>query len=148
MSSAKPSLVMGEVQGLVQSIAEFTSSTVFVYDDDDLASKLKGAKFPAIGIIYNGMRSLGQTGATAKIGVSCEMMFTLMLVQQGQSIVSTDTKLATIDLLDSIRGAILGVRSVTGHFYHFMMEAQGRPSKGLIFWGQRWSVPVQLTPKN
>jgi hypothetical protein len=146
MADAKPAQVMEEVKGLVQSIAPFQNSTVFVYDEDDLENKLKGAQFPAVGIIYNGMRKKPEQGRSAHLGISCDMMFTVMLVQKGQTIVVTDTKVASIDLLDALRGAILGVRSITGHFYCFEMEAPGRPNKGLIFWGQRWAVPVQLTP--
>lgn len=138
--------VMTEMQGLLQSIAQFQNSTVFVYDDEDIADKLKNASFPCVGLIYNGMRRNPESGRAVPKGLSCELMFTVMLITKGQTIVVTDQKPLAIGLLDSLRLAILGRRSVTGHFYCFEMEAPGRPSKGLIFWGQRWSVPVQLTP--
>jgi hypothetical protein len=60
--------------------------------------------------------------------------------------VSTDTKVPIMNLLDSVRFAMLGTRSVTGHFYEFLLEAPAESKKGLIFWAQRWQVPIQLTP--
>jgi hypothetical protein len=138
--------VMNEVLGLVQSIAQFSKSTIFVYSDDDLQNKVRGANFPAVGIIYNGMKVKPEMSKSVRLGLSGDLTFTLMLIQQSQTISTTDTKGISMNLLDSLRGAILGVRSITGHFYQFQLEAPAQPSKGYIFWGQRWSVPVQLTP--
>jgi hypothetical protein len=138
--------VMMEVQTLVQSIAEFETKTVFVYDEENLADRLKAVNLPAVGLIYNGMRSVTDPGPSTKMGISGEIHFTLMLLQRGEAPIRTDTKGASFLLLDSLRTAILGTRSVTGHFYHFQMEAPAALKGGLIFWAQRWSVPVQNRP--
>ena len=144
-----PATVVQEVLARVQSIAQLTNKAVFVYNDDDLADKIKGVKtYPAVGIIYDGMRSLGSSGQTAKFGISAEIVISIVLVMQPETLIAADAKTPVIDLLGQIRAMMMATRSVTGHFWHFLVEAPADKRSGLAFWVQRWSVPIQLPPGN
>lgn len=156
MSTTPPSAIASQIItqaiAVLQSIAQLQNKVVFVYDDDDLADKLKGVKtYPAVGIIYEGMRAVMTPGesykaTTGKLGMSAELVISFVIAQQPETIVATDAKTPVIILLDAIRSSMMGTRSATGHLWRFVVEAPAVKSKGLAFWVQRWSVPVQLPP--
>jgi hypothetical protein len=142
-----PGTVVAEVMGRVQLIAQLANKIVFVYDDSDLADKIKGVKtFPAVGIIYDGMRSVPERGPSARVGLSAEVVISIVLVMQPETLFQADAKTPVIDLLTLIRNSMMATRSVTGHFWHFLVEAPADTKSGLAFWVQRWSVPIQLPP--
>jgi hypothetical protein len=129
----------------LQSIAELKGRTLFVFDEDNLSDQVKGiGSLPAIGIVYEGMRATPEQG-TGRMGMSAEMVFSLVLINRSNDIVSSDqTKTETLVILDAIRSKLLGTRSPTGHFWRFVVEAAASQSKGVVFWVTRWSTPVQL----
>lgn len=141
--------VLAELQVLVQSIAALKNKMVFVYDENDAADKLKGITFPGVAIVYDGLRAVSEGGqASAKIGASCEMVISLIIVMQPETKFNADAKSIVVDLLQQLRNIICGTRSVTGHFYHFVVEAPAKIEGGMAFWVQRWSVPLQIKPSN
>lgn len=123
---------------------------VVVYDEDDLLDAVKGLKsYPAVGIVYEGMRSMPEAGSTMKVGVSAEVVISFVLIEQGDAIHSSNLKKTrAIDHLDMMRGQFMGIRStVTGHMWHFLVESPAELKSGMVCWVQRWALPVQLPPK-
>lgn len=133
---------------VVQAIPALHDRTVFAYNEDDFMDNIKGlVKYPGVAIVYEGMRSVPEVGSTAKVGVSGELVISLILIEQGDAIRSTDTKkVNAINYLDEIRGKIMGTRSPTGHYWHFLVEAPAELRRGMVFWVSRWSTPIQLPP--
>lgn len=125
-----------------------TGKVAIAYNTDDLLDILKTVKsYPAVGIVYEGMRSVPEAGPSGKLGLSCELMLSLVLVEQGPEIVGTDQKrVRAIDYLNAMRGQFLNQRSVTGHLWHFMVEAPVLVKSGMVCWAQRWSLPIQMKP--
>jgi hypothetical protein len=124
-----------------------TGKVVVAYDENDLLDVLKGVRaFPAVGIVYEGMRSISEPGPTAKVGLSCEVVLGLVLVERDDEIHATNQKkVRAIEYLDAMRLQFMGQRStVTNHFWHFMVEAPAALRSGTVCWVQRWSLPVQL----
>lgn len=124
---------------------------VVAYDENDLLDVLKGVRsYPAVGIVYEGMRSASESGPTAKVGLSAEIVLGFVLVEQGDAVHSTNQKkVRAIEYLDAMRGQFMGQRStVTNHFWHFLVEAPAALRSGTICWVQRWTVPVQLPPRS
>jgi len=124
-----------------------TGKVVVAYDENDLLDVLKGVRsFPAVGIIYEGMRSMSEGGPTAKVGLSCEVVLGFVLVERGDEIHRTDQKkVRAIEYLDAMRLQFMTKRStVTNHFWHFVVEAPAALRTGAVCWVQRWSLPVQL----
>lgn len=127
-----------------------TGKVVVAYDENDLLNVLKGVRsFPAVGIVYEGMRSMSEEGPTARVGLSAEIVLGFVLVEHGDEIHATNQKKTrAIDYLDAMRGQFMGQRStVTHHFWHFMVESPASLRSGAVCWVQRWSVPVQLPPR-
>jgi len=125
-----------------------TGKVVVAYDENDLLDVLKGVRsFPAVGIVYEGMRSMSEEpNPTAKVGLSCEIVLGFVLVERGDEIHATDQKKTrAIDYLDAMRLQFIGQRStVSKHYWHFMVEAPAALRSGAVCWVQRWSLPVQL----
>jgi len=129
---------------------DLTGRVVVAYDENDLLDVLKGIRnFPAVGIVYEGMRSLSQEGSTAKVGLSAEVVLGLVLVERGDELHRTnEKKTRAIEYLDAMRLEFAATRSdVTKHFYHFMVEAPAALRTGAVCWVQRWSLPIQMPHK-
>lgn len=133
-----------DLRAHLQSIAAFKNKHLFVYHEDDLQDKLKGITLPGAGVIYEGMRALPEAGG-AKIGLSAELVFSLLVVSRPETLANVDSKTPLLNILDDVRNAILFTRSPTGHKWRFVVEAATRETHGAIFWVQRWSTTVQLT---
>ncbi len=122
---------------------------VIADDENDLLDLLKGIKsYPAVGIIYEGMRSLPEAGSTNKLGISAEIVVAFVLISTGGAIHRTDQKrIRAVEYLEAMRDLFMGVRSTaTGHFWHFLVEAPTEVKTGMLVWVQRWTIPVQLPP--
>ena len=67
-----------------------TGKVVVAYDENDLLDVLKGVRaYPAVGIVYEGMRSMSEEGPTARVGLSCEIVLAFVLVERGDEIHAT-----------------------------------------------------------
>lgn len=125
-----------------------TGKVVVAYDENDLLDVLKGVRaFPAVGVVYEGMRSMSEEPkSTAKVGISCEVVLGFVLVERGDEIHRTDQKkVRAIEYLDAMRYQFINQRStVSQHFWHFMVEAPAALRTGAVCWVQRWSLPVQI----
>lgn len=139
----------GKLLAVETSAVKLTGRVVMALNEDDLIDLLKNVRsFPAIGVVYEGMRSMPESKPTANVGVSCEMVVAFVLIEQGDAVVSTDQKRSrAIDYLEAMRGPFMGKKSqITGHFWHFLVEAPAEVRSGMVAWVQRWSVPIQLPP--
>jgi hypothetical protein len=152
MSKLNDVLIEAEARLLktvVQGEQIFQGKTVIVYNETDLIDKTRTVKaYPALGIVYEGMRSQTEEGATVK-GLSAEIVLAFVLIEQGEGIQQSKAKKTrAIDYLDAMRDQFMGERStVTGHIWHFMVEAPAELRSDMVCWVQRWSLPVQLPPK-
>lgn len=138
------------VQTTVNGTLVFEGKTVIVYNEDDLVDKTRTIKsYPALGIVYEGMRSRPEDGETWKVGVSGEIVMAFVVIDQGEGMQQASVKKTrAIDYLDAMRDQFMGQRStVTGHFWHFLVESPAELRTGMVCWIQRWSVPVQFAPK-
>jgi hypothetical protein len=151
MNPSKLNEVMAEAMARLQQLnappVDLTGRVVVAYDENDLHDVLKGIKsFPAVGIVYEGMRSMPESGPTAKVGLSAEIVLAFVLVEAGDQIHRTNQKkVRAIEWLDAMRAQFIAQRStVTQHFWHFLVESPAALRSGTVVWIQRWSVPVQL----
>lgn len=122
-----------------------------VYSENELMDKTKGIAFPAVGVVYEGMRAVnegaaGEARVSHKLGVSAELVAAVMIIQRPDNISTANTKTPSMNLLDDIRQEIMGSRSPSGHFWKFIVEASANEKNGVVIWLQRWSTPVQLVP--
>lgn len=112
-----------------------------VHSPEDMKSKLKPLVAPGVGVMYEGLRAVGE----AQKGLSSEMVFSLLVLTDGNLAGhSSDSKVGAVDLLDSLRSLLLATRSPTGHFWRFVVEAPATELGGSLLWLQRWSTNVQI----
>lgn len=118
-----------------------------VYHAEEMMDKTHAVKFPALGIVYDGIQSISETNKdTGKQGYSAEIVFSLiMFFSQTGAGEPRDAKRAAVIFLDQLRAAIIGTRSPTGHKWRFVMEGPATDKGGVIAYGQRWASPIQLT---
>ncbi len=133
-----------DLESKVQLVAEFKTRTFTVYSEDELIEKTKGIGYPCVGIIYNGITSQPEVGATQKIGGSGEIIVSLLVMFRQNTIAKVDPKEQIIGKLDQIRSKIMCTKSPTGHFWKFQMEIPVVGKSGLLAYVQRWATPVQL----
>jgi hypothetical protein len=127
----------------VQSIAQFSSTPVLVFDQDDAEEKLRGLnKFPGAVVQYEGMRSTGNPSNSGSN--SAILVASILVINTGEKLIRTDTKVPTIKLLTELRGALLHQKAPNGHFWQFLVEAAASTKGNLSFWVQRWQVPIQF----
>ena len=131
----------------LEELSELKGKSFWVYNEEHLMDKTKGISFPAVGVIYEGIRSISENYKdTYKTGFSGELVTSVIVLQRPDNISYADTKTPAVALLDMIREKILGSRSPTGHVWRFVVEASATEKHGVVIWLQRWSTPVQFTP--
>lgn len=146
MAASKIREVMTYLNQQLNTLASIGPGKVFtVVDEADLLSDARLATYPAIGVIYEGMRSNGDGGPSHRMGLSATASFAIVLLTSDKFPVGHDTKLTGLDLLDQIRDLLKDTKGPTGHTWRFEIESpvESRSNKVLV-WVQRWSIPIQL----
>lgn len=116
-----------------------------VYSEDDLFDKIKIVKFPAVGIMYEGMRDGGRD--PTRQGMAADFNVALVLILDGPSIGGLDRKNEAVRILDVMRDAFKAnaSKSPSIHKWRFVSEVPAGNVKNLLIYIQRWACPVLLT---
>lgn len=135
-----------DLSAKVKTVPTLGQKTITVMSIEDLTTQLASVTKPAVGILYEGARTV-QDPNGKQVGVSGEIVFSILMLAE-TSVVSAKVDMISPshDMLDKIRGAIHGTRSPTGHFWRWVMEAPAAQKGSLQVWVQRWSCPIQLPP--
>ena len=141
-----PNKVLFDAWNRLQSVAQLQNKIVRSFDADETIDRLRSSNnAPGAGIVYEGMRPMPENSPAAKLGASAELIFSIILMNTGRSIVAqADTKTPTIALLAQVRAAFFGQRSPSGGFYRFMVEAPAVEKDNVVVWVQRWATPVSI----
>lgn len=139
-------LCIDDVEQVLQSIASLKGKVLNVYGEEELMDSTSIITYPACGIVYEGMRSLEEGGATNKVGTSSELVISIILIDTYTKMTKAGSRKNAAPILDAIRETMMQVkrRSPTGHKWRFIVEAAASPKSGVVLWVQRWSTPVQL----
>lgn len=139
---------VADLKAKIQTVPGLANRVLFAYDKKDFTDKIKGIKsYPGIGIVYGGTHAVAEIQPSGKLGISNKLLMTIVLIDQGTGILSTDSvKELDLNYLDSLRTVILGTRSPTGHFWQFLAETPATLESGMTFWTQTWITPVQFNP--
>lgn len=133
-----------QVKSRLQSIADFKTTTEIVYSPEELIRVLKGFNHPGVGIAYEGMRGLPESGGTSR-GMGVVAAFGLYMVVDSIPLSSVvNVKNPAIDLLSKMRGTLFDTRGPGGHFWQFMSETYSDSYPGKAMWIQRWTTRLML----
>lgn len=141
------------LQAVLESIDGLNNKVLFAYNEDDFLDKIKGIRnYPGAGIIYEGIHSMPEQTPSGRVGVSGQLVVSIVLIETGDTLRSTNqAKTVLLGMLDTIRNNLVATKSPTGHFWRFLVEAQAVLKSGMCFWLQRYSTPIQVigtNPKN
>jgi len=134
----------------LQSVAELSGKSFYILSDDELTAFSGLFPFPAVGVIYEGMRSAGEAGKTSgRNGLSAKLSINVVLIFKDQSDVipmQLDTiKTEALALMDKIRNTLRDTQGPSMHKWEFVLETPAMSKKGVVVWMQRWTLPVLLT---
>lgn len=134
-----------DIEAKIRAVPAIGNRVFHVASEDEIVERTKGMSYPCVGVIYSGMTAINESGATAKLGQSAELVVSILLFFRQDSRATNDPKESTVAVLDAIRRNIMATRSPSGHHWRFKVEAAVEGGKGLMTFLQRWSTPVQLT---
>jgi hypothetical protein len=128
------------------TIAELDGKVIACDTMDEVLTRLgsKLLKRPAIGIMYEGARSVGDN----QMGGSAEIVFSaLLLYEVGSLVPKSDASTAAMLILDAMRDQVQGTTSPTKHKWKWVLEAQAAEKGSHMVWLQRWSTPTAVIPR-
>lgn len=135
-----------DIEAKVESLPALRGRVFHVYSEEELVERTKGLSFPCVGVIYDGLRSVGEPGKdSGKMGSSAELVVTVMIFFRQDTKAKNDPKESVVSQLDVIRKNILRTKSPSGHFWRFQIEAAVAGKEGVLTYLQRWVTPVQLS---
>lgn len=141
-----------ELRGIVTALPSFTNSGFNIYDMDDLETVTtdSGVQLPLVGVSYEGGAPAPQKQDAAprgsRAGLMHQLQFAVIIgVEYSSAASPTDTKVMATDLLDEVRGTVLGYTGVNKRPWGFVSEGpQGSSLEGVIFYGQLWSTLIPV----
>lgn len=140
-----------ELIAVITALPAFVGKGFSIYDLQDLHTVLKYESMPLVGITYEGCNPVGNpTGGKTTTAKTSSMLIVnfsiIMALSYGSSVGVDDTKVDAVDLLDSIRNAVMGFKGVNHRGWRFNGETPIYSDiEGVIFYGQTWSVRLPIT---
>lgn len=114
-----------------------------VYSEEDLLSKSKLVKFPAAGIMYEGLRS--NSNDPTKQGLTADVYITLVLLLSGGAVGGIDPKNEAARMLDAIRRGIHQTKSPAARPWRFIAEIPAGQMGNAVAYLQKWSTQIVIT---
>lgn len=138
-----PNLCVVDIKAKIESIPEFEEKTLYVYDQTDLLHRATALQLPFVGIIYEGMRSTGDS----KIGLTTFLSCSILISEDGSGIGGTadESKNDATCLLELVRNCVRLTVSPTGHSWEFVEEALSPFDEDIFVYIQRWRTKAILT---
>lgn len=133
-----------DISAKVEQVTGLKGRVFHVYSEEELIERTKGVSFPCVGVVYDGMRALPESGSTHKIGGSAELVVSVMIFFRQDTKSKADPKETTVNYLDRIRSQLIRTKAPTGHYWKFQVEAAVEGKNGVLAYLQRWATPTQL----
>lgn len=117
----------------------------FVYSEDDLVNKTKLVpQFPAVGVMYEGLRPTQTDPSRQGLAVDCNIAVALLVDAKVATDLQSEKNVASF-VLTGLRNAISKKTSPTGHKWRFVYEGYVGDIKGLSVYVQRWATAGNLS---
>lgn len=130
----------------IKAVGEFGSTdrekVFYVYSEENLLEQTKLIKYPAVGVMYEGI--IAGEGDGTRQGMQASLTVALALVMDS-NVAGMDRKNEAARLLDLMRRALRTQTSPTGHKWQFVSEVPMGQVGGVLVYIQRWSAVVMLT---
>ena len=137
-----------DLEGRLQSVASLKKQVFKVSSPQLLGAKLKALPPPAVGVVYEGLRSVSQPGVGLNKGLSTNAVFGLYMTFSSSSYaVGVDIQSPITDILHEMRIALLEKVAASSHNWQFMVESFVDSNSTHEIWMQKWQTPIILTDR-
>lgn len=134
-----------DLETRLQSVASLNRQVFKASSPQLLGAKLKALPPPAVGIVYEGIRSGSQPGVGLDHGMSTTAVFGLYMAFSSAAFApGVDIQTPITDILHEIRTALLGKISASSHKWQFLVESFADSNTTHEIWVQRWQTPIIL----
>lgn len=147
---ASTAKLLNELMEKVQLVKSFGDRSFSIYNMDELAQVSAGSGYPIVAVGYEGTNPRPNKNADSRgtnIGaqdvLNVNKRFTIIVGVEynWQGEVDVDNKKVATDLLDEIRGKLLGFRGVNERPWEFVGEAPiDTVVDGVIYYAQQWET--------
>lgn len=137
--------VILDLTKLVAQVPAVQQKIVYMYDQDELLDAKKQLGFPAVGIVYVGLRGKDDS---SRSGLAAEIVCDIYLLGAESctsKLIGADQKPSTTSLLDNIRNEIKCNVAPGQRKWKFVFEQPVQFTQDVLAYVQRWSITVVLT---
>jgi len=133
-----------DISQKLEAVAAIATKVFSIYSEDDLLDKSRMLKYPAVGVLYEGITASFED--PSRQGLATELRVALVLVIDGKSIGNLDKKNEAAQVLDTMRDALKMKTSPSGHKWRFVSEIPVGLVENVLIYVQRWATFVPITP--
>lgn len=142
-------LCWDDLEDRLHTIALFKRQVFKVSSASLLGAKLKALPPPAVGVVYEGLRSVGQPGVGLNKGLSTNAVFGLYMTFSSVSYApGVNIQTPITDILHQMRVLIADKTSPSSHNWQFMVEAFVDSNTTNEIWMQKWQTPIIITDRS
>ena len=136
-------LAITDVTTRLQSLTEIKDTTIYLYDQDQLSDEQITLQYPAVGVLYGGLRGIDDS---SKTGLKSELFVDIAIA--GEKMCSSnpridDKKPSITSLLAQVRDVMfcdfITVAYTSTHKWQFVAELP-ESIDGIMAYAQRWKV--------
>ncbi len=136
---------VANLKSLIEQVSAVKKKVVYLYDQEELLNAKTQLGYPAVGIVYIGMRGKDDSSRT---GLAAEIVCDIYLIGSDQcssKLIGSDTKSVTTSLLDDIRSEIKCNTAPGQRKWKFVFERPVDFTSEALAYVQRWQTTVVLT---
>lgn len=148
MSNSNVTGILQDVKARLLAIEalKLEGKTAHIYSYEELTDKSKAVSFPAVGVIYEGMRPDESANGNGKASssISSRVIISVLLLTDNDNKAGGIPILKAHEYLDLLRDAINNKEAPNGKKYRFEVEAPASEKANKVLWVQRWSVSTVI----
>lgn len=130
---------------VLKTIPAIKSSTVYLYDADQLITLKDKLLYPAVGVIYTGMVPVDSKGPTIKVELFVNIVIAGESLCDSDPLVN-DLKPGVTSVLDAVRKALICTEMSPHYKWRFVAEQiEDFGNEEIIGFVQRWKVTTAIT---
>lgn len=135
---------MADVLNKLSELPEVGNKTLYCYDYDILTDAAQELQYPCVGVVYEGMTSVGGNDRT---GLSSNLVCGIFLLAGDKDTETrgVENKTDIVLLLDKLRRQIKNTTSPTRHRWEFVLEIPFDISNRSLGYYQKWKTNIILT---
>lgn len=136
-----------ELLARVQEVPFLEEKGYYVFSELDVTRQTRFETFPVVAIAYAGLtvidRSPDSNPNCGRRATDTDAIFDLLIGEEYMSIDDENTLPTAVDLLDAVRGHLLGYKGVHTRVWRLAGETPiAGESEGIVWYGQQWATRV------